>query len=190
MSDSKSDNRLELDVQSLVQKAIAEFVQQDSLRREPALKAELQEERKRREALEKRLNLMAEENRKSREAAEQAERSTKIRSELQALGVTKVDLAFKAVQDGIQRTEDGRLVARNENGEVSIREYLAQFVNENPEFLPARISGGTGMVSGPRISPTQGPVDLESISPAMSKDDKERVRQEILRVTSQHLRGL
>jgi hypothetical protein len=190
MNDSKSENRLELDIQAVVQRAIAEFVQQDSVRREPALKAELQEERKRREALEKRLNLMAEENRKTREAAEQAERSAKIRSELQALGVTKIDLAYKAVQDEIQRTEDGRLVARRDQGDVSLREYLAEFVHENPEFLPARISGGTGIASGPRVSPTQAPVDIEHISPSMTKEAKERVRQEILRVASQNLRGM
>ena len=133
---------------------------------------------------------MAEENRKARLAAEEAERTTRIRAELQSLGVAKVDLAFKAVQEEIRRTEDGRLVAKGDQGEISVREYLTQFVNENPEFLPARISGGTGMSSGPRVSPSQAPMSLESISPAMSNEEKERVRQEILRVASQHLRGM
>jgi hypothetical protein len=175
----------ELDVQSLVQKAISEYVRQDSTRREPALKAELQEERRKREGLEKRLNQMAEENRKSREVAEQAERSSKIKSELQALGVTKVDLAYKAIEDGIQRTDDGRLVGRNENGEIGLREYLGNFVHENPEFLPARIPGGTGFVGPSRGSQSRAAIDIEFISPTMSSEDKERVRQEILRVTSQ-----
>ena len=51
-----------------------------------------------------------------------------------------MDLAYKAVQDGIVRTEDGRLMARGENGEQSVSEYLTSFVQENPEFLPARIA--------------------------------------------------
>ena len=89
-----------------------------------AYKAELQEERRRREQLEKRMNEMAEENKRSRAMADEAQRSSSIRAELQRLGVTKVDLAYKAVQDGIVRTEDGRLVARAENGEQTAAEYL------------------------------------------------------------------
>ena len=190
MDDLKTQSQGDIDVQSLVQRAIAEYVRQDSTRREPALKAELQEERRKREVLEKRLNQMAEESRKSRELAEKAERSAKIRSELQALGVTKLDLAYKAVQEDIQRAEDGRLVARGDNGEVGLREYLTNFVHDNPEFLPARIPGGTGLVAGPRLPQAQGSIDLDSISPTMSTEDKERVRQEILRVTSQGRRGV
>jgi hypothetical protein len=182
MDDQKSQP--ELEVQALVQRAIAEYVRQDSGRREPALKAELQEERRKREALERRLNQMAEENSRSREIADQAERSSKIRSELQSLGVTKIDLAYKAVQGDIQRTEDGRLMAKNENGEFGIKEYLTNFVHENPEFLPARIPGGTGLTTGQRQSAGRGAVDTDMISPRMSSEDKERVRQEILRVTS------
>ena len=190
MDETKAPSNTEVDIQGLVQKAISEYVRQDSSRREPALKAELQEERRKREGLEKRLNQMAEENRKSREAADLAERTTKIKSELQSLGVTKVDLAYKAVEDEIHRTEDGRLVARNENGEMGIREYLGNFVHENPEFLPARIPGGTGVVGNPRTTPTRSAIDIDFISPAMSNDDKERVRQEILRVTSQGKHGV
>lgn len=184
MDESKGQNP-DLDIQTLVERAISEYVRQDTSKREPALKAELQEERRRREALEKRLNQMAEENRRSRAVAEQAERSSKIRSELQALGVTKLDLAYKAVQEDIHRTDDGRLVARTDNGEVGMREYLSGFVQDNPEFLPARISGGTGLSGGTRVSQTQSPVSLDMISPTMSPEAKERVRQEILRITTQ-----
>jgi hypothetical protein len=190
MDDLKADNQGPADMQTLVQRAIAEYVRQDSSRREPALKAELQEERRKREALEKRLNAMAEENRKSRELAEQAERSSKIRSELQLLGVTKIDLAYKSVQEDIQRADDGRLVAKGEGGEMSLRDYLSTFVHENPEFLPARIPGGTGVTSGSRVTQTNAPITLDSISPTMSSEDKERVRQEILRVTSPARRTL
>src|SRR5690242_14276575 len=145
----------EPDVQAIVRSAIQEFVNQEQAKSEPAVKAELQEERKRREQLERRLNELVEENRKSRKMAEEAERSAAVRAELQRLGVAKIDLAFKAVQDGIFRTEDGRLVARSETGEIPAKEYLTAFVNENPEFLPARIAGGTGM-TGTQKAPAVG----------------------------------
>jgi hypothetical protein len=172
------------DVQTIVQQAIDEYMRQDTARLEPAYKTELQEERRRREQLEKRLNEMAEENKKARAVAEEAQRAGAIRSELQRLGVVKVDLAFKAVQDHIMRTDDGRLTAGNQ----PMSEYLTEFVQENPEFLPARIAGGTGMTGTQRTSPNTGVVDLDKISPSMSKEDLERTRQEILRVASQSLR--
>ena len=83
--------------------------------------------------------------------AEEAERSSSIRAELQRLGVAKVDLAYRAVKDDVQRRDDGQLIARSGEGEVSVRDYLKQFVQENPELLPARITGGSGMGSGPKL---------------------------------------
>jgi len=180
-----------IDIQAVIRQAIQEFTANEHAKSEPAHKAELQEERKRREQLERRLNELVEENKRSRKVAEEAERSSAVRAELQRLGVAKIDLAFKAVQDGIVRTEDGRLVARSESGEAPLKEYLAAFVAENPEFLPARISGGTGM-SGTLKAPGTGreAVDLEKIRPGMSADEMQRVREEIVRVASQTLKGL
>jgi hypothetical protein len=180
-----------IDVQTIVQQAIDEYMRKDSARREPAYKTELQEERRRREQLEKRMNELVEENKRSRAMAEEAQRNSTIRTELQKLGVTKVDLAYKAVQDGIVRTDDGRLVARGENGELPVAEYLSGFVKENPEFLPARIAGGTGMTGTQKTAPNNnaGAIDIDKISPSMSKEELERVRQEILRVATQTLRG-
>jgi ABC-type polysaccharide/polyol phosphate transport system ATPase subunit len=65
------------------------------------------------------------------------------------------------------------------------------FVNENPEFLPARIAGGTGMTATLK-TPAAGreTVDLERIRPGMSADEMQRVREEIVRVASQTLKGL
>src|SRR5689334_14913503 len=137
----------ETDVQAIIREAIQEFARQQQVKYEPAHKAELQEERRRREELERRMNALVEENKRARQQAEEAERSAAIRSELQRLGVAKLDLAYKAVQDDVQRTDDGRLVARGEHGEVTVKEYLTSFVADNPEFLPARISGGTGMTA-------------------------------------------
>lgn len=179
----------ETEVQTIVERAIQEFVQQEQSRSEPAYKTELQDERKKREQLERRLNELVEENKRSRKAAEEAERGAAIRTELQRLGVVKVDLAFKAVQDAITRAEDGRLVARNESGEVAINEYLSGFVNENPEFLPARISGGSGMTSSQKAAmESASGADLDKIRPGMSKEEMERVRAEIARVALQNFK--
>jgi len=177
-----------IDVQGIVQQAVQEYMRQDTSRREPAYKAELQEERKRREQLERRVNELVEENRRSRQVADEAERSTNIRAELQRLGVTKVDLAYKAVQSDIFRGEDGRLLARTPQGDSAAGEYLRQFVAENPEFLPARIVGGSGVTNAHRPTAANG-IDLEKIGPGMSKEDLERARQEILRVATQTLRS-
>ncbi|MBS1857125.1 MAG: hypothetical protein JST11_17270 [Acidobacteria bacterium] len=179
-----------MDIQALVRQVVEEVSKNEQIRSEPAYKVELVEERRRRESLEKRVNELVEENKRARRTAEEAERGAAVRSELQRLGVAKVDLAFKAVQDGILRTEDGRLVARTESGEVPAREYLSAFVNENPEFLPARIAGGTGMTSGVKAPENRASVDLEKIRPGMSAEEMQRVREEIVRVASQTLRGL
>jgi hypothetical protein len=132
-----------------------------------------------------------EENKRSRAVADEAQRNANIRAELQKLGVTKVDLAYKAVQDGIVRTDDGRLIARGDSGDQPITEYLTSFVQENPEFLPARIAGGTGMTGTQKAAPLAngGGIDLDKINPSMSKEEMDRVRQEILRVVTQTPRG-
>jgi hypothetical protein len=181
-----------VNVQTIVQQAVDEYMRQDTARREPAYKAELQEERRRREQLEKRVNELVEQNKRSQAVAEEAQRSTNIRTELQKLGVTKVDLAYRAVQDAIVRTDDGRLVARADNGEQPLGDFLAGFVQENPEFLPSRIAGGTGVTGIQKAPPaTGGSVDLDKISPSMTKEELDRVRQEILRVvTTQTPRGV
>ena len=180
-----------MDIQAIVRQAVQEFVNNEQAKTEPAHKAELLEERKRREQLERRLNELVEENKRSRKMAAEAERGSAVRAELQRLGVAKIDLAFRAVQDGIVRTEDGRLVARGEAGETPLKEYLTAFVNENPEFLPARIAGGTGMTAALK-APAAGreTVDLERIRPGMSAEEMQRVREEIVRVASQTLKGL
>src|SRR5579883_1236921 len=107
-----------IDIQSLVKQAVEEFVNSENAKSEPAYQAELREERKRREALERRLNEVVEENKRSQQKAEEAERNAAVRAELQRLGVAKIDLAYKAVQDGIRRGSDGRFVARSESGDV------------------------------------------------------------------------
>jgi hypothetical protein len=181
---------MEENMQQIVLEAIKQFAQAEQARQEPAYKTELSEERKRREQLEGRVNQLIEENKRARAIAEQAEREAVVRTELQRLGVAKLDLAFKAVRDDVTRSEDGRLIARGEQGEVGVRDYLAQFVADNPELLPARIPGGSG-ASGAGRGP-QGAVsnvDLDKIRPGMSAEEMERIREEISRVATQTLRG-
>lgn len=176
-----------LDVRDVVKQALEEFVRGENQKSEPAYKAELEDERRRRETLETRLNQLVEENRKARAQAEEADRSSQIRSELQRLGVAKVDLAFRAVKDEIVRSEDGRLLGRGHDN--TMQEYLAAFVQENPELLPARIAGGSGAQSAAKNA-SAATVDLNSIRPGMSKDDLDQVRQEISRLASQAMRGI
>ena len=179
------------DRRTIIREVIEEFIRKEQAKAEPAYKAELLEERKRREQLERRVNELVDENRRHRQFEEEAERSATIRGELQRLGVAKVDLAFRAVKDEIQRTEDGRLVAKGDHGEVGLRDYLSQFVNENPELLPARIAGGSGLSASHKPpASASGSVDLDKIKPGMSPEEAERVRQEIVKIASQTLRGL
>ncbi len=162
----------ENDIRAIVQSVMQEFWGGQS---------ELAEERKRRESLELRVDELM-------KTAEAAERSSAIRAELQKLGVAKLDLAYRAVKDDVYRSEDGRLIAQ---GGADIREYLTQFVNENPELLPARMSGGSGAGAGQRGGELGGGgIDLNVIRPGMSAEEKDRVRLEIQRVASQTLRGL
>jgi len=176
-------------IRDLVRQAIEEFVRAQQKKAEPAYKAELQDERKRRETLESRLNQLVEENRKAKAMAEEADRSAQIRSELQRLGVAKVDLAYKAIKDDIVRAEDGRLQPRGSDGKT-LHEYLVGFVQENPELLPARIAGGSGAnAANKNATPAPAPIDLDAIKPGMRKEDLDRVREEISRLASQALRG-
>ena len=73
---------------------------------------------------------------------------------------------------------------------MPLKDYLTAFVSENPEFLPARIAGGTGMTTTLK-APLEGreTVSMEQIRPGMSKEEMQRVREEIVRVASQTLRG-
>ena len=177
-------------IRDVVRQAIEEFVRAQQKKAEPAYKAELHEERKRRESLEGRLNQLVEENRRAKALAEEADRSTQIRSELQRLGVAKVDLAYKAVRDDIVRAEDGRLQPRGSDGK-SLQEFLAGFVQENPELLPARIAGGSGAnATGKSAANAPAPLELDAIKPGMKKEDLDRVREEISRLATQALRGM
>jgi len=186
MDEAKTESA---DLRPIIQGVIEEFVRAQQVKAEPAYKAELIEERRRREDLERRMDELVQENQRSRQIAEEAERSAAVRAELQRLGVAKVDLAYRAVKDDVQRGDDGRLVAKGGQGEVPVRDYLTQFVQENPELLPARIAGGSGVGSAPKPT-ASGALDLDKIRPGMNPDELEKIRQEISRVASQALKGV
>lgn len=185
----ENDNQ---DLRRMMRGVIEEFLTSERSRAEPAYKAELVEERRRRESLERRVNELVEENRRSQRRAEETERDAKIRGELARLGVAKVDLAYQVIKEDIVRTEDGRLVARTEEGERGLREYLAGWVKENPEFLPARMAGGSGVAPGGRVNGGGGSgfaIELERIRPGMSAEELQMVRERISQVAKESLRG-
>ena len=190
--DNHNENASQPDVRHVVRHVIEEFMRAEQSKAEPAYKAELVEERRRRETLESRLNQLVEENRQARASAEQMDRHSQIRNELQRLGVAKVDLAFKAVKDDIIRAEDGRLLACEGQEHRPVQDYLRKFVEENPELMPARIAGGSGASSTTRnaVGGSTGSVDIDKIRPGMSKDELDRVRQEVARLANQAMRGL
>ena len=173
-------------LKDVVRAVLEEFVRGEQMKVEPAQKNELTEERKRRETLETRVNELIAENQRSRVKAEEADRGAAIRAELQKLGVTKVELAYRAVKEEVYRSEDGRLLGR---GGEELGEFLAGFVGENPELLPARLAGGSGAPAGQRgVADTA--VDLATIRPGMSAEEMDRVRREVARVALQTLKGV
>lgn len=178
-TESESSN-----LKTVIRDVIQEFVSAEHAQAEPAYKTELVEERQRREQLERRVNELVRENDLSRQKAEEAERTSAIRDELQRLGVTKVDLGFRAVKDDVYRAEDGRLVARDDQGEVPLQEYLASFTRDNPELLPARIPGGSGAGAQGNAGPAGGGVDLDRIKPGMDPEELARVRREVAQAVS------
>jgi hypothetical protein len=190
--DRKSSGEKPEDLRIVIREVIEDFFKTEREQTGSAKEAALMEERTKRESLEQRVNELIAANEKARTRAEEAERSAAIRAELQRVGVAKLDLAFKVVQDEIYRSEDGRLVGQ---GGSELREYIARFVGENPELLPARLAGGSGAGAGQRGglantgSTWNAPVDLDKIRPGMNPEELERVRQEIARVASQTLRG-
>ncbi len=185
---ARHEPNTEQDVRGMIRNVIEEFLTTERRKAEPAYKAELLDERRKRESLERQVNELVEANQVAKKFAEESDRNVQIRSELQRLGVTKIDLAHKAVRDDIQRSPEGLLVARTAEGDISAKDFLARFVQDNPEFLPARIAGGSGVTTTPRHSGGSS-IELESIRPGMSAEDMQRVREQIALVALQAWKG-
>ncbi len=186
MNDSKSsDANPESgagNLKRLIEDVVREFHTAQVKQQEPVYRAELAEERRQREEMERQLRDLVEENRRAKERAEQVETASFIKSELQKLGVTKIELAFRAIKDDVQKDATGRYSARSTKGALPIEEYLKHFVEENPELLPARNVSGTGGQAVSRRPNNNVGLELESIRPGMSQEELAKVRQEIARV--------
>ena len=162
------------DIRQLVRQSLEEYLGN-------SVTETLAEEKRRRESLEKRLNELATESDRHREMAEQMDRNATIKSELHRLGVRRPDLAIRLLKDEVFRGDDGELYARGEKGPLSLGEFLTKFVGENPEFLPARIAGGSG-ASGTNRREPEGSFDLNRIRPGMSAEEMQRAKREIARL--------
>lgn len=187
----QGEKTADIDVREIITQAIDDYVRTQNKQSEPGYKTELLEERRRREQLEARLNSLVEENKQARAVAEEADRHSQIRQSLQKLGVHKLDLAFRAVKDDIVRSADGMLTTKS-GDQRGLDDFLAGFVQENPELLPPRISGGAGTPSRNQeaLSLGGGGIEMDRIKPGMNPEDLERVRQEIARLATRTLKGL
>jgi hypothetical protein len=86
------------------------------------------------------------------------------------------------LRDELTRSEDGTLVVRGAEGAVPFQDHIVRFLDENPELLPARNLSGSGATSSPRSQQNAPGIDIDSIKPGMSSEDKARIREEISRV--------
>ncbi len=173
------------DLKLLVRSILEEVSVAQTQKAEPAYKAELDEEKRRRESLEKRFNELLEDNRRKSALADSLERETAVKTELQKHGVTKLELAYKALKDDVQREKDGSLSVRAAEGALPVKEFITKFLDENPEFLPARNFGGSGSGSSPRSQQSAPGIDIDSIRPGMSREELGKVRLEIARLAKE-----
>ena len=126
---------------------------------------------------------MEAELKKFREAAEGAEKREAIREAVRKSGVQNVELAYRALRDDVARSADGKWIARDETGEKPVADFVREFLENNPELLPARGVGGSGS-SGARMSEGGSGFDLESIRPGMDPAELSRARSEVARLIS------
>ena len=158
----------------------AEEVAGDS--KESRYREQLEKEQRERQRLQQQLEEMQAENRRQRKQADEAERLGLIREGLEARGVAKTKLALRLVKDDVARDEEGQLYASYEGSRIPVGEYLDRFLADNPEFLPPRIAGGSGVSGrGSRELGSSG-IDLESIQPGMSRDETRAAWKEVARL--------
>lgn len=173
-----------VEIRDVVQEAIREFLRKKDEESEPAYRAELSEERRRREQLEGQVRDLLSKMRESEQEVARTRMTTAVKEELQRQGVTKVDLAFRVIKEDIRQTEGGGYVAHGRDGDVPLKEFVKRFVDENPEFLPPRIAGGSGSSGGG--NETAGTrFDLDAIRPGMNEEERRELRKAIADLASQ-----
>ncbi len=143
---------------------------------------ELERERRERRQLQQQLEEMQAENRRQRKQADEAQRLSLIREGLESRGVAKAKLALRLVKEDVVRDEEGQVYGNYEGSRLPLTEYLDRFLSENPEFLPPRIAGGSGVSGrGDRELGVSG-MDLESIRPGMSREESRAAWKEVARL--------
>ncbi len=150
--------------------------------REAGVDEALEVERRRRLELEKQVKDLSEESRALRRQAEESERRSKLREGLRERGVRKTRLAMRLVEPDVRRDSDGDLVGDWEGSLIPLDEFLNRFVQENPEFLPPRIAGGSGATGGRGSELTRSGFDLDSIRPGMNRDESRQAWSEVARL--------
>jgi len=143
---------------------------------------ELEDERRRRQELEQRVQELAAENQRTRREVSERERIGRIREALQERGVKKTDLAVRIVQEDVNRTEDGEFYGVLHGERLPLDQYLGRFLSENPELLPPRIAGGSGIASREGVDLTRTGFELEDIRPGMKPDQTKQAWKEVARL--------
>lgn len=131
--------------------------------------------------LRRQLSMLAEERDQLVRVAKDEARSRAIREELTRAGVQNLKLAFRAVQEDLSLDGEDKLVAVSEGVPMSGEEYVKRFLAANPELLPARVAGGSGLPG--HGSSLLGP-DINSIRPGMSEEELASVRAEIVKLAA------
>ena len=152
---------------------------------EQSYAAALERERKRRTEVERRLHELADENRRRREEADEQERLNEIRDGLRESGVKKTELAMRVLERDVRRDEDGLLYGEVDGMKTPLNEFLGRFLSDNPEFLPPRIAGGSGVPAGESSHLAGGPVQMDEIRPGMNAEAASRAWKEVARLMGQ-----
>lgn len=111
-----------------------------------------------------------------------------LKEQIRSLGVRNVDLAFRAVRDDVEQAENGAWMAVQNGERVPALQYLQEFVAQNPELIPARIAGGSGVPSRP--GEYREECDLDQIRPGMDPASLRRAKEAVVRIIAQSKRSL
>jgi hypothetical protein len=150
--------------------------------KERRYREEFEKERRERRQLQQQFEEMQAENRRQRKQADEVERLDLIREGLEARGVAKTKLALRLMKDDVSRDGEGQLCGSYEGSRMALGAYPDRFLADNPEFLPPRITGGSGVSGrGVRELGASG-VDLESIQPGMSREETRAAWKEVARL--------
>lgn len=153
---------------------------------DPKVIAQLENERKARERLEKQVNDLLGENKKTKEEAELKERLAEIKSAMSKFSFANEgtrDMAFEYFAGKIKRGEDGALVAPGKDGEVPYDHFIKGHLESNPNLLAAKQSGGGGATGG---EPYRGSkFDASVIKPGMTSDQRKAAAAALLQARGQ-----